>query len=164
MSKTPPAVQLIQFFDNNPTRYKNEPEADGYNSTKKLTAELTRVPLISNPTPQTNVAKPADQIASTLKVMFASAKLASFSDEALAQLNSAILKHDFELVRWWAKIGEARSKVSSAELVAIEAEIDAEVPDPNWPAQIDGVCDLDNEWPGGEKGITQSYINLILGR
>jgi hypothetical protein len=57
MSYPTPSI-FIAFLDANPTRYKNTPEADGYNSTQDIANEITDRKMIPNPTPQGDVPKP----------------------------------------------------------------------------------------------------------
>lgn len=164
MPKEPSAVQLIQFLNDNADRYKNNPEEDGFNPTKEITSELTRVSLVDNPVPQPTVPVDNATKAINLRNMFPPSLISNFADEAIVQLNDAVRDYDFESIRIWAKVALERGKINAGQLAAVEAKIDETVLDPDWSAEVEGVCDLDEQWPEGEKGITQAYINQILGR
>ncbi len=164
MPKKPPRDALLALFNAEPDVYKNDPEADGYNSTQAIARALTADPQIDNPEPQGRIPKPAAKRAAALEAMF-DAVSKTFNDVALAQLGDALDAGNFAVVLRWAKIGLARGKINQAAYDAVVAEIDATVPDPAWKAKISGKCPLATHFKAvPSRGISLRYIGQILGR
>jgi hypothetical protein len=81
---------------------------------------------------------------------------------ALERLYDDILAGNRAAVRLTVAMLAAAKKVQVSEAAAILAHLDETVPDPNWPAEVPGVCRIMALGNGGFADYAQ--INKVLGR
>lgn len=145
----------------------NDPTALGYKaggvfkSTAEIAALLTHTPHVPNPDPQPNV--PAPLSATTLLGSLSEASAVNLTAyPALERLYDDILAGNRAAVRLTVAMLAAAKKVQVSEAAAILAHLDETVPDPNWPAEVPGVCRIMALGNGGFADYAQ--INKVLGR
>jgi hypothetical protein len=156
---------FIAFLDANPTRYKNTPEPDGYNSTQDILNEITLSAIIANPDPVTQV---------PITVTIASAQ-AVLSVESLGKLsdswwdtfnqylnnggNSAGTRQDaYDMIA----NAQSRANLTETEADALRALLDTTEDDPTYSPTIQDDPDCKKEWDLG--GFSSSYTDSALGR
>ena len=157
----PSFLQLTAFFDANPAKYKNEPEPDGYNATRKLLRTLRFRPLVANEESQGLVPKPidADDVINTLsdpQIQAIPGEVLTFFVEACENRNRARIQ----------RIGRIMLKkgwIDTTARDAIIAELDSQIPDPDYKSQVRGESDYDINFAGFDR-IGAPYLNTLFGR
>ena len=162
MSAKPPAAELVALFDSNPGRYKDTPEADGYNPTLKLIHKLAEAPQVPNPEPQAQLPKPLS--AQDLHDALSDAEKAAIDTVWFRAMEEAIEGNLRDRVKRLVNVAFKKGWISEQKATAMKGEVDATIPDPNWKATVDGLNDLRANWPGEEPGIHRKYVDQVLGR
>jgi hypothetical protein len=162
MSAKPPPAELLALFDSNPGKYKDTPEPDGYNPTQKLVVRLHRPPQIPNPNAQQNVPKPIN--ADDLWSVLTEGEMASIGMEGLRLLQDALESGDRSRIKRLVGVALEKAWIGQSKHDAIVAEINAEIPDPDWTATVAGPNDREATWPQFASGVRAKYIDSVLGR
>ena len=169
----PTPVELIAWFDANPTRYKNTPDPgpnDGYNSTEQLSTELaTQYPVAAGPAPQVYEFVPTVPGTKALLDDDSKGRLDdnfwSLWTELILGMGQEVSAQETERRDTGVEFIDnavARANLSAEEQTAINNYLTNQVDDPAWPANVPGPSDSRAQWDVG--GINHDYINQSLGR
>jgi hypothetical protein len=153
---------FIAFLDANPTRYKNTPEVDGYNSTQDILNELADRKLIANPDPQGDV--PGPLTIGDLQLLLSPESLGKLSDSWWDIMRAYIAESNgsrsdaVDMVN----VALSRGNITQDEATDLINAINAVIPDPSWPSEVQDNSDLRTEWDLG--GMNSAFVNNSLGR
>jgi len=160
---------FVAFLDANPTRYKNTPEADGYNTTQDILNEITLREMMPNPEPQGEVPKPLSN--ADLQALLSEDSSGRLSDtwwySMQTNLNSSINLDTGVVGSREDAVAQVdtsvdRNNITEAEGTALKNEINSTIPDPSWQSEVQDDADCKKEWDLG--GMATSYVNDALGR
>lgn len=162
MSAKPPPAELIALFDADPGKYKDAPEPDGYNPTQRLIRKLSEAPLIPNPIDQPQLPKPLS--AQDLHDALTDAEKAAIDTVWFRAMEEAIGGNARETIKRLVNIALKKGWIGEQKAMAMVAEVDATISDPDWKPMVNGLNDLRANWPDEEPGIHFSYVEGVLGR
>ena len=149
-------------IDSDPEGLGYKDASGNYRSPQEIARLLTQRTLIPNPEPQPQVPKPID--VNTLMGLVSPATIAAADYSALRAIEEAADAGDRSRLMRQFQVWRAKGWLSDpAEVSAIQAELTATIPDPNWQPQVSKASPIERVL-GRNTGISVEEVNDILTR
>ena len=145
-------------LDNDPNGVGYRRPDGSFRTPDELASLLTTKPLVANPDPQPNIPAPLNkQELLGMVLPFVS----QFSDEALVRVSDAVDNDDRATISMWLTIAKQRNWVDQPTFDAVQAKLNATIPDPDWKAQVPGQSPIERVI-GRSQGISREEVQQIL--